>query len=138
MANVELEVFYPYSIDKVWAALTDPAELGAWYMRPEGFKAVVGTRFTLRSKPNPFFSGVAYCEMLRVEPPTRIRWSQADTETGPPAFTLTWTLKVEGDGTRLALRQDGLTGLRGQLIKVVMGAGWKRLLRKSLPGVLAR
>lgn len=138
MAKVEMDVFYPYSVETVWAALTDPEELGAWYMRPEGFKPVVGTRFRLIAKPNPFFSGVAYCEILSVDAPARICWSQSDKETGAPSFTLTWTLKAEGEGTRLSLLQDGLSGLRGQMIKVVMGAGWKRLLQKRLPVILAR
>ena len=138
MAKIEMEVFYPYSIEKVWAALTDPEELGSWYMRPEGFNAVVGTRFTLRSKPNPFYNGIAYCEMLDVERPSLIRWSQSDAESGAPTFTLTWTLRAEGDGTRLSLLQDGMSGLRGQMIKMVMGAGWKGLLQKRLPLVLAR
>lgn len=138
MAKIEMDVHYPYSVDKVWAALTDPQELGSWYMRPEGFKAVVGTRFQLHSKPNAFYNGIAYCEVLSVEAPTRIRWSQSDKESGPPTFTLTWTLTAEGDGTRLSLLQDGLSGLRGQMIKVFMSKGWKSLLEKRLPLVLAR
>jgi uncharacterized protein YndB with AHSA1/START domain len=75
--------------------------------------------------------------MLSVERPHLLRWSQSDQEAGAPTFTLTWTLKAEGEGTRLSLLQDGLTGLRGQMIKLIMGAGWKRLLQGRLPGHLA-
>jgi uncharacterized protein YndB with AHSA1/START domain len=137
MAKVELDAIYPCSVDKVWAALSDPGQLADWYMRPEGFHPAVGTKFRLYAKPNPFFKGLAYCEVLAVEPPHLIRWSQSEQETGRPTFTLTWTLTPEGEGTRLRLLQDGLSGLRGQMIKLIMGAGWKRLLQGRLPGLLA-
>jgi uncharacterized protein YndB with AHSA1/START domain len=124
-------------VDKVWEALSEPQQLAEWYMRPEGFQATVGTKFRLYAKPNPFFKGLAYCEVLAVERPHRIVWSQSEQETGRPTFTLTWTLTPEGNGTRLQLLQDGLSGLRGQMIKLIMGAGWKRLLHGRLPGLLA-
>jgi uncharacterized protein YndB with AHSA1/START domain len=138
MAKIEMDVFYPYGVDKVWDALSEPDSLSGWYMKNEGFKAVPGQKFILRAKPVMGWKGVAYCQMLKVEKPNLISWTQSDSETGPPTFTLTWTLRAEGDGTRLTLLQDGLSGLRGQMIKVVMGAGWKKLLQKSLPKLLAR
>jgi uncharacterized protein YndB with AHSA1/START domain len=138
MASIELDFFYPQPVDKVWTALTVPEALGAWYMRPEGYQPIVGTRFRLHSRPNPFFSGIAYGEVLSVEAPRSLKWSQSDQADAVSTVTVTWTLTPEGDGTRLALLQDGLTGLRGQMTKLFMTAGWKRLLGQRLPAQLGK
>jgi uncharacterized protein YndB with AHSA1/START domain len=137
VAKIELDFFFPHSVDKVWAALTVPEDLGAWYMRPEAYQPVVGTKFRLHSRPNPFFSGIAYGEVLSVDAPQQLRWSLADRDGVPTTVTLTWTLRAEGSGTRLSLLQDGLTGVRGQMTKLFMTAGWKRLLGARLPALLA-
>jgi hypothetical protein len=45
-------------------------------------------------------------------------------------------IESEGNGTRLKLVHDGLTGLRGILVKQFMGAGWKRMFDERIPRVL--
>jgi uncharacterized protein YndB with AHSA1/START domain len=43
--QIEHEETYPHPPERVWQALTDPAELGVWLM-PTGFAALAGHKFT--------------------------------------------------------------------------------------------
>lgn len=136
MAKIELEAFYPYPIEQVWEAIVRPEFLAQWLMKNEGFEPVVGCKFLFKAKPVMGWKGTAYCEVLEVERPHRIRWSQAGEEGQPDPFIITWTLTSEGPGTRLALVHDGLTGLRGLMVKQFMGRGWKRMFDERIPQVL--
>jgi uncharacterized protein YndB with AHSA1/START domain len=47
--RIEHEETYPHPPERVWRALTDPAELGSWLM-PTDFTAKAGSRFTLDAR----------------------------------------------------------------------------------------
>jgi uncharacterized protein YndB with AHSA1/START domain len=136
MAKIELDAFYPHPIEHVWEALVRPESLEQWLMKNEGFEAVVGRKFLFKAKPVYGWKGVAYCEVLKVERPNLLCWSQRGEEDEPVHFIITWTLKPEGNGTRLTLVHDGLVGLRGLMVKRFMGAGWKRMFKDRIPLVL--
>ena len=136
MATIALDAFYPYPPDHVWEALTQPESLAQWLMKNEGFQPVVGQKFIFKAKPVMGWKGIAYCEVLAVEKPRLLRWSQRGEEDEPKGFTITWTLKAEGSGTRLSLLHEGLDGLRGFMIKQVMSSGWKRMLGQRIPLIL--
>ena len=136
MAQFELEAFYPYPIEHVWKALTEPAALEQWLMRNENFKPVKGQKFQFYAKPVMGWDGKARCEILEVDNPHKLRWSQAGNEEGKDPFIITWTLREEGNGTRLTLLHEGFKGLKGQIIKKFMGEGWKRMFNQRIPLVL--
>jgi uncharacterized protein YndB with AHSA1/START domain len=136
MAKIELEAFYPYPIAHVWEALIQPESLAQWLMKNEGFEPVVGRKFQFRAEPVFGWKGIAYCEVLAVEKPYKLSWSQQGDEDSPERFIITWTLKEEGGGTRLSLVHDGLEGLRGLMLKRFMGSGWKRMFKDRIPMVL--
>jgi uncharacterized protein YndB with AHSA1/START domain len=136
MAKIELEAYYPYAIEHVWEALVQPAALEQWLMKNEGFAPVPGRKFLFKAKPVMGWKGTAYCEVLDVEKPRLLRWSQRGEEGAPEPFIITWTLRPEGQGTRLTLEHDGLHGMRGFLLKRFMGAGWKRMFDQRIPTVL--
>ncbi|MEC3915650.1 SRPBCC family protein [Nocardia sp. CDC160] len=48
-ATVELGTFLPQPPATVWHFLTDPDLLARWLLRPKGFAASVGTRFTRKA-----------------------------------------------------------------------------------------
>ncbi|NIS19220.1 MAG: SRPBCC domain-containing protein, partial [Thermoplasmata archaeon] len=58
----------------MWAALTDPRTLTEWLM-PNDLRAEVGHRFQFRVDPMLGFSGVTECEVLAVDPPTRLAFT---------------------------------------------------------------
>ncbi len=65
---------YTHPIDKVWAAITDPAALAQWLMVND-FEPRIGKRFTLRAEPTAEWRGWMDCEVLEMEPPRRMVWS---------------------------------------------------------------
>jgi uncharacterized protein YndB with AHSA1/START domain len=96
------EVRYPHPPERVWRALTDPAELSAWLM-PNDFRAEEGTRFRLDARPDhlePFD-----CEVLEIDPPRRLRarWTVAGEPT-----VVTFQLRADNGGTVLRVEHDGL------------------------------
>jgi len=134
---IRREAYYPHPPERVWRALTTPALLASWLMEPEEFAPVVGQRFRFRMAPKPGFDGVVHCEVLEADPPRRLAYSWAGGPTRKRPSVVTWTLRPEGPGTRLELEHAGFHGLGGFLLRAMLGGGWGRMLRESLPGVLA-
>jgi uncharacterized protein YndB with AHSA1/START domain len=128
-ADIDLTVTYPHPIDRVWAALTSPEALSAWLM-PNDFQPVVGHRFTFRTKPAPGFDGIVRCQVLELDPPRRIAWSQAG---GKIDTTVTFTLEPAGEQqTRLRMHQVGFHGLGAQITRRILASGWPGILRERL------
>ncbi|HYZ75773.1 MAG TPA: SRPBCC domain-containing protein [Gaiellaceae bacterium] len=120
------EVFYAHPRERVWAALTDPAALGQWLM-PNDFQPVAGREFTFRTKPGPGFDGVVHCRVLELEAPSRMAWSWRG---GPIDTVVRFELDAVEGGTRLRFEQTGFAGLQGNLVRLILGAGWLRQARE--------
>jgi uncharacterized protein YndB with AHSA1/START domain len=105
--DVTLAEYFPAPIEHVWKAITDSAILAQWLMEND-FAARVGARFTLRrSDPSPGWRGWIDCEVLDLQPPTRMVWSWSDGADGSVPSRVIFELEVEGSGTRLTLRHVG-------------------------------
>ena len=137
ISNIHREVTYPHPRERVWRAITEPALIEGWLMRPEGFAPVVGTRFVLRARtPQRGWRGFVECEVLAVEVGRRLEYSWVGDPDHPP-LTLTFTLEDADGGTRLVLDHQGFEGAAGWLLaRFMMGPGWGKMLRRGLPGVL--
>jgi uncharacterized protein YndB with AHSA1/START domain len=135
--RIHKEVTYPHPRARVWRAITEPALMARWLMKPEGFAPVVGTRFVLRAEgPQRGWRGFVECEVLAVQAERRLKYSWVGDPSAPP-LTLTFTLEDAGAGTRLVLDHEGFEGLGGwMLARLMMGPGWGRMLRRRLPDVL--
>ena len=133
MSDIRIVRDYPHPPAKVWRALTDPALMALWGMRPEGFSPVVGTRFKLVAKPNPGWRGFVECEVLEVREASVLRYSWVGDENGKPTY-LAYMLEPHAGGTRLTLEHTGFTGVGGFLLaKLMMTPGWKKMLGTALP-----
>jgi uncharacterized protein YndB with AHSA1/START domain len=122
----------PHSREKIWRALTEGPLIEEWLMSND-FKPVVGHRFTLRAAPVPNWNGIIDCEVLTVEPPSRLSYSWGTLGIGTAVtFMLT---PIEG-GTRVRMEQSGFGPNQDANYK---GAtyGWKNFLSK-LEHVLER
>src|ERR1700687_2319737 len=76
--------FYPHPCDDVWRALTDPTALSTWMM-PNDFEPHVGRRFSFKREAlPPNTRGTVECEVLALEPPSRMVWSWLSTDEGAP------------------------------------------------------
>jgi len=106
--------------EKVWAALTDPAELSHWF--PQDVEADLrpgGTmRFTFRNGEAPPFDG----EVLVYDPPRvfAYRWA---------ADVLRWDLRPDGGGCLLTFTDTGTDQGQGR-----PGRGWLAGLPGSAGG----
>jgi uncharacterized protein YndB with AHSA1/START domain len=137
MSDIRVTRDYPYPPWKVWRALTDPELIALWGMRPEGFAAVVGTRFKFVAKPNPGWRGWVECEVLEAREPSVLRYSWVGDDNGDRT-EVTYTLEAHAGGTRLTFLHTGFTGIGGfMLAKLMMGPGWKKMLDVRFPAVLA-
>jgi uncharacterized protein YndB with AHSA1/START domain len=132
-ADIDQTVLYPHPVDRVWAALTSSSALAAWLM-PNDFKPLVGHHFSFRTKPAPGFDGIVHCQVVEMEPPSRMVWTWAG---GNIDTTVTFTLEaVDGGGTRLRMHQVGFHGLGAQLTRRILASGYPRILRQLLPAYL--
>ncbi len=93
----------PHSPEKIWRALTQAPLIEAWLMAND-FRPVVGHKFTLRTTPMPNWNGVIDCEVLVVEPNSRLsyRWGSLGLES-----VVAWTLTPTKGGTHVRMEQSG-------------------------------
>lgn len=137
MSGIRIVRDYPHPPAKVWRALTEPDLIARWGMRPEGFAPVVGTRFKFTAEPRPGWRGFIECEVLEARAPERLRYSWTFADDAP-ATEVSYALEPRGGGTRLRVEHTGFSGVRGFLLAhLMMGPGWRKMLDKKVPAVLA-
>jgi len=93
----------PHPPEKVWRALTEASLIEAWLMSND-FRPVVGHKFTLRTTPQPNWSGIVDCEVLAVATNSRLSytWSSMGLKT-----VVDWTLTPAKGGTLVRMEQSG-------------------------------
>jgi uncharacterized protein YndB with AHSA1/START domain len=138
--DLKLERVYPQPPERVWRALTDRRALSQWLMETD-FEPTLGHRFTFRSRPQPGWDGITYCEVTELDPPRRLAYTWRGGPGKDRPLTLDtvvrFTLTPEGSGTRLTLEHTGFSGLKSVLVSFMMKAGWAKMLRGSLDRVIA-
>jgi uncharacterized protein YndB with AHSA1/START domain len=113
----------PHPQEKVWRALTEGQLIGEWLMKND-FQPVVGHRFTFRATPVPNWNGVIDCEVLVVDPITRLSygWGSMGLES-----VVAWTLTPTTGGTNVRMEHSGFPSEEGPNYK---GAkyGWQKFI----------
>jgi uncharacterized protein YndB with AHSA1/START domain len=93
----------PHPPGKIWRALTEGSLIEQWLMTND-FQATVGHRFTFRATPVPGWNGIIDCEVLVVEPNSRLSYSWASMGM---ESVVAWTLTPAGAGTHLRMEHSG-------------------------------
>ena len=132
--DLRFEAVYPHSIERVWRALTDSKAMAEW-LRPNDFEPRLGHKFMFTSKPQPGWDGKTYCEVTELDPPRRLAYTWRG---GPIDTVLRITLVSAGRGTKLVLEHTGFRGVKALLVSMIMGSGWKRIVRTGIEAVIAR
>lgn len=134
MRDIVIEQTLPFPREMVWEALTDSDQLAAWLM-PNDFRPEVGHSFTFRTKPAPGFDGIVQSTVKVLEAPVRLvlTWTGGGIDT-----IVSFELEDEGHATHLRLTHSGFKGLSAIMPRLVLGSGWKSLIRKKLLDFLAR
>ena len=98
---IEREMAHPP--EKIWRALTEGQLIEEWLMKND-FEPVVGRKFQLRSQPVPNWNGVIDCEVLVVEPNSRLSygWASMGLES-----VVVWTLTPTENGTHVRMEHSG-------------------------------
>ncbi len=127
---IEREV--PHPPEKVWRALTQGPLIEEWLMKND-FQPTVGHRFNFRATPMPNWNGVVDCEVLVVEPNSRLSYSWASLGL---QSVVAWTLTPTKGGTHVRMEQSGFRSEEDTYYK---GAryGWQGFIGK-LEDVVAR
>lgn len=143
LTTVRVDRFLPHPPATAWRALTEPELLARWLM-PGDFELVVGHRYTMQAVAVPAtgFSGTVQAEVLAFEPERMLRVSWHDAAPDNPAqadWTITWTLRPEGRGTRLLLVHSGFDpdNPAQMRARTLMDSGWRSHLMRRLATVLA-
>jgi uncharacterized protein YndB with AHSA1/START domain len=113
----------PHPPEKIWRALTEGPLLEEWLMAND-FQPVVGHRFSFRATPVQNWNGIIECEVLVVEPNSRLAYSWGTLGIGT---AVTWTLTPTAGGTHIRMEQSGFGPDQGANYK---GAkyGWNKFI----------
>jgi len=134
--DIVVDEVLPHAPETIWKALTDGALMKRWMMEPTGFAAVVGNRFTYKTKPAGAWDGTIRCEVLEVIPTQRFSYAwrggdEANVGYGSMLDTVvTWTLSKVATGTRLKLVHAGFVTPKNDTAFQNMSDGWKTVLAK--------
>ncbi|ORA15796.1 SRPBCC family protein [Mycobacterium arosiense] len=128
-ATIRVDQFVAAPPDTVWRMLTEPALLKLWWAEDQ-VAAVVGHQFTLDM---PGY-GEQPCRVIQVDAPRLFAY------TFTAAWTLTWRLQAEGNGTRVFLEHSGFDLDDGRMARAFerMGAGWRDVVLPRLAALGAR
>jgi uncharacterized protein YndB with AHSA1/START domain len=113
----------PHPPEKVWRALTQGSLIEEWLMKND-FQPIVGHKFNFRSTPMPNWNGVIDCEVLVVEPNSRLSYSWGSLGL---KSVVAWTLTPTRDGTHVRMEQSGFGSEEDAYYK---GAnyGWQKFI----------
>jgi uncharacterized protein YndB with AHSA1/START domain len=123
--SVVIEREMPHPPEKIWRALTQGPLIEEWLMKND-FEPVVGHRFNFRATPVPKWNGVIDCEVLLVEPNSRLSYSWGAMGM---KSVVDWTLTPTKGGTHLRMEHSGFRSEEDANYK---GAsyGWQRFIGK--------
>jgi len=109
--TIERSTDLPHPVEKVWAALTDPAEFGRWFSQRASWELAPGAPMTMSWDEHGTSVGV----IVEVSPTSRFayRWGSEDRPLEDGQSTLvTWTLAPSAaGGTTLTVVESGFATL---------------------------
>jgi uncharacterized protein YndB with AHSA1/START domain len=127
--SIEREVILPVPPARVWAALTQADQLGAWF----GTQASIDVRpggevvFTWDGSTGP--RGTSRGVIEAVEPTRRFAFRWQATPDDAPMTRVEFTLEPHVEGTRLYVVESGFASLRPELrTRESHEEGWQREL----------
>lgn len=100
--TIEYVRVYPHPIERVWRAVSDPAEIGVWFWTAR-FELQVGAPYRFGGADSDFVGVI-----LAIEPPRRLRFG-GPRGHGPGGF-VQFELEPVDAGTRLTFTQHSQPG----------------------------
>ncbi|HEY2708460.1 MAG TPA: SRPBCC domain-containing protein [Caulobacteraceae bacterium] len=120
-STIQYERIFPHPIERVWRAITEPAEIAAWF-EPISLEAHVGGAWSMEAGG---WSG----QITALDPPRRLRFDHAlGAPTAEPGAYFQYELEPVTGGTRLLFTHH-LPGVAGGLARDPDGVagGWHEI-----------
>lgn len=105
LRDLKLDIFYPYSPERVWKAIANRRALAAWLMEND-FEPRVGHKFRFQAQPQQGVEGTIYCEVIELDEPRSLSYTWRGSFTCKPTI-VTWRLLPVDGGTQLQLEHNG-------------------------------
>lgn len=105
LRDLKLDIFYPYSPERVWKAIANRRALAAWLMEND-FEPRVGHKFRFVPQPQQGVEGTIYCEVIELDEPRSLSYTWRGSFTCQPTI-VTWRLLPVDGGTQLQLEHNG-------------------------------
>ena len=144
--RIERALFAAAPRDRVWRALTDPAEFGAWFCATADGPFVPGARVRMTST-HPSCPGLHFTIAIHeVAPPRSFSWrwhpgaQQPPEGSGAPTTHVEFRLEEERGGTRVTVTESGFEAIPPERRAAVFqenSQGWEEQMA-SLSRYLAR
>lgn len=131
MKEIRVEKKLPYPPETVWNYVATRDGLSQWLM-PNTFEPKVGHEFTFQTDPAPGFDGVVHCRVTKLEPPKHLIFTWVG---GGLDSTVQFHLEPIPEGTRVTVQHHGFKG-RNLIPRMILGFGWKKLVRQKLPAAI--
>jgi uncharacterized protein YndB with AHSA1/START domain len=129
--DIALDEVFPHAPETIWKALTTGDLISRWMMKPTGFEAVKGSRFTFQTKAAGAWDGVVHCEVLEAIPNQRFVYAWKGGHDGNVGYgsrletVVTFSLSKVENGTRLRLVHSGFVVPKNESAFRTMSDGWK-------------
>ncbi|HEY9833683.1 MAG TPA: SRPBCC domain-containing protein [Stenomitos sp.] len=105
LRDLKLDVFYPYSPERVWQAITNRRVLAHWLMEND-FEPRVGHKFRFQPQPHQGVNEAIHCEVIELDEPRSLSYTWRGGLMGKPTI-VTWRLVPMEGGTQLLLEHKG-------------------------------
>jgi uncharacterized protein YndB with AHSA1/START domain len=123
--EIRHEAIYPASIERVWAALTDPKALARWLL-PNDFVPELGRRFRFWTAAPDAWPREVQCRVVTLEAPTRLAFTWQDGSHRRPTL-VTCTLEAVPAGTLVRLEHTGFDAAVREAVRHRLQRHWDRL-----------
>jgi uncharacterized protein YndB with AHSA1/START domain len=132
--DISIEAVLPHAPAIVWRALTSAELISQWLM-PNDFAAVVGKKFTFKTKPRGAWDGIVHCEVLEIVENRRLVYSWKGGADARDAYAsldtiVTWTLLPVDAGTRLTMLHAGFELPGNKAAYDAMSPGWGQVMQR--------
>jgi uncharacterized protein YndB with AHSA1/START domain len=132
--EIKIDTFIEATPDEVWEAITDKALISQWLMETN-IEPIVGFNGYFKMKPTPLFNGQIESTVIEVKPTSTFTFTWTSSWMKVPT-TIKFSLQEKENGTLLTLEHWGFKGLRGFLLKKMLGGGWKKLITIKIPKLI--
>ena len=125
-------------IEKVWEALTNPAQMRQWYFDVDKDNLQEGDTFTFY-EPGEEKKFLHECLILEMVEPSKFRHTWAYPDYSHGSTTVNWDLESDGEQTEVILTHEGIHHILdgGDAFKQEnFVEGWTEILTKMLPAFL--